>query len=284
MRSDQYRYSLRRLFRNIKAVRRAALPPDLERQIITTCFSTLFLARYGGTSKRANVCGLTIRYCSVESFLYLFHEIFIAQSYRFVTPNRAPYIIDCGANIGMASVYFKTLFPGAEVLAFEPDPEPFALLVENISENRFKGIVARNEALLQTEGAVDFFYSPESSGSLCSSTTPGRLPGPSKQVKAVRLSPFIDRMVDFLKMDIEGAEAQVLAELSNSGKLPLVGQMVIEYHHHIDECRDALSEVLLTLERAGFGYQLEASLRRPFASKQFQDVVIYAYNKNGPRG
>jgi hypothetical protein len=80
-------------------------------------------------------------------------------------------------------------------------------------------------------------------------------------------------------MDIEGAETEVLSELCAAGKLNLIKQAVVEYHHHIDKDADSLSTVLGMLETAGFGYQINAVLRRPFKAGWFQDVLIYAYQK-----
>ena len=85
--------------------------------------------------------------------------------------------------------------------------------------------------------------------------------------------------VDFLKIDIEGSELEVIEELSNAKKLRYVKQMVIEYHHHIARESDVFSRMLRLLEDAGFGYQIESFLGRPFAREQFQDIIVYVYRK-----
>jgi hypothetical protein len=56
--------------------------------------------------------------------------------------------------------------------------------------------------------------------------------------------------------------------------------MVIEYHRHIIKEDDVLSRMLKLLETAGFGYQIDSNLSRPLDQKQFQDILIYAYQKN----
>ena len=56
--------------------------------------------------------------------------------------------------------------------------------------------------------------------------------------------------------------------------------MVIEYHHHIIKEDDVMSRMLKLLETAGFGYQIDSNLSRPLDQKQFQDILIYAYQKN----
>lgn len=58
----------------------------------------------------------------------MFNKIFKRQIYNFQIDNPAPYIIDAGANIGLGVIYFKKLFPDAEIIAFEPDPNIFAVM------------------------------------------------------------------------------------------------------------------------------------------------------------
>src|SRR6476660_7477663 len=50
--------------------------------------------------------------------------------------------VDCGANIGMAVLFFKALHPAAEVLAFEADPLTFAHLTRTIESNQLTSVVA----------------------------------------------------------------------------------------------------------------------------------------------
>jgi citrate lyase alpha subunit len=79
----------------------------------------------------------------------------------------------------------------------------------------------------------------------------------------------------------ELVEQVVIEELERSGKLGLVEQMAIEYHHHVEEGEDLLGDLLATLERNGFGYQLEARFGPGAAAARgrFQNVLVYAYRK-----
>src|SRR5688572_6336531 len=52
------------------------------------------------------------------------------EEYRF--DGDPKFIVDAGANIGIASIYFATKFPNARVIAIEPEPENFTLLEKNI--------------------------------------------------------------------------------------------------------------------------------------------------------
>ena len=99
------------------------------------------------------------------------------------------------------------------------------------------------------------------------------------EVECRRLSGFVTNdEIDLLKIDVEGAEQEVLSDLATSGKLQLVKQMHIEYHHHIDLKVDALSRTLRLLEDEGFGYQLGANSSR-FLAPHFQDILIRCYRK-----
>ena len=76
----------------------------------------------------------------------------------------------------------------------------------------------------------------------------------------------------------------VLEDLFQEGKLSYIKNMAIEYHHHTVEDEDKLSKIFKLLEDAGFGYQIEGVLKRPFKDRRFQDILIYAYQKDGTSG
>jgi FkbM family methyltransferase len=226
---------------------------------------------------RAKIAGFDVRYVARWSFDFQREEIFRREQYRFETDAPAPFIVDCGANIGMATLYFKSLYPDATVLAFEPDPAAFACLQENAHQVSDVRVV--NAALAPRDGPVDFFYDETDPASLRMSIVRERMPKQSRTVEGVRLSRFLDREVDFLKRDVEAAELVVLRDLADTGRLSLVQQMLIEYHHHIPRTDDALSGLLSLLEDHGFGYQLEARLDRPLPRERTQDVRVYGYLK-----
>jgi FkbM family methyltransferase len=267
------------LLRAARELRRAQLPRSMKFRILWAYFRLLFL----GCPRRAfgttGIAGFKVSYPSLPSLRYLFREIFLRQEYQFTTATPKPFIIDCGANIGLAALYFKALYPAAELLAFEPDPDAFVCLSSNVAQNGLGGIALRNAALAGEDGEIVLYASSSGPGGLNVSVHKARSGGEPRRVTACKLSTFITRPVDLLKMDIEGAESEVLAELRSSGKLPLVSRIVLEYHHHISAASDALSGLLEILESSGFGYQLSGSLARPLRPGGFQDILIYAYRK-----
>jgi FkbM family methyltransferase len=260
-------------------VQRLEIEERLKSKIRETWLKVFFLNRYNSKNKTANIVGFDVRFLDYEALSYLYNEIFIDNSYYFAAENETPYIIDCGSNIGMSILYFKTLYPNSRILAFEPGEEAFFCLEENVRNNLLKSIKVHKAALSSKEGTLDFYYDEENLGSLCMSTKQERMPKQRRSVEASLLSKHIDEEVDFLKIDIEGAELEVIEELSSARKLRHVKQMAMEYHHHIVGESDAFSRTLRTLEDAGFGYQIESDLRRPLKREQFQDILVYAYRK-----
>jgi FkbM family methyltransferase len=263
-----------------RRVGRIKLGEDLKRKIRRTCLGTFYLKRCGLRNKPADIVGCRVRFCTFENLAHLFHEIFLNQQYHFICDKKNPFIVDCGSNIGMSLLYFKMLYPDSEILAFEPDAQAFACLEANVKDNRIPGVRLNRCAVSDQEGDIDFYYDQENPGSLLMSTLKERMPKARQVVKAVLLSKFIDRDVDFLKLDVEGAEDKVIKDLSGQGKLGRIKQMVIEYHHHLVKNADTFSSILKCLEEAGFGYQIQCDLARPLAGQQFQDILIYAYQKN----
>ena len=81
-----------------------------------------------------------VRYLDPAGFWQAYHEIFMRQVYFFRSDSDSPVIVDCGANLGLATLYFRTLYPRSVVEAFEPDPVTFKILEENIAHNAATGL------------------------------------------------------------------------------------------------------------------------------------------------
>jgi FkbM family methyltransferase len=189
------------------------------------------------------------RFIDSASFIFMYDEIFKKKIYAFSCTEPKPYIIDCGANIGLSILYFKSLFPEANIVAFEPDPKVYQVLQENIA--RLSDVVLRERALWSEETSMEFFSEGADGGSLNEgSASVGKV-----EILTERLSTYITGKVDFLKIDIEGAELTVLAECES--KLHLVQNMFIEYHSFV-ESKQELAALLSILERNGFRYHVNS--------------------------
>ena len=151
-----------------------------------------------------------------------YKDEFIRRVYDFVASRPRPLIVDAGSNVGMSVLCQKLRHPDARIVAVEPDPEIFRLLERNVRENGLHDVRLINAALAAAPGTQAFRADGRAGG---------RLTGDGGAHVEVRtLSGLLDEPVDFLKMNIEGAELDVLTEASRTGALGRVEQMVIEYH------------------------------------------------------
>lgn len=269
-------------------------PGRLVRSSLQFADSTRLLCESKGPNKLsrwANFCRLSLRpsrhvldfdvqYLSAHSLRYLYREIFVNEEYLFPCKTESPVIFDCGANIGMATLFFKWLFPRSRVTAFEPDPATFQVLQQNISGNHLAEVSAHNVALWSEDGAVPFYVPDDQAGSLLMSTVRARNQGKQIMVPSEKLSDYIDEPVDFLKLDVEGAEYQVISDLVQSGKIKKVQQMVVEYHHNISTETSRLGVFLSMLENSGFSYQIDSRISPIAQHNRFQDVLLYAYRQD----
>jgi FkbM family methyltransferase len=119
----------------------------------------------------------------------------------------------------------KNLYPNAKIVAFEPDPNIFSILKDNISSFAYNDVEINNWGLWNTDKIMNF-YSEGADG--------GRIEFQNEQdektisVKLKSLKPYLNKKVDFLKIDIEGAEDVVLEDIKN--ELDNVDRIFIEYH------------------------------------------------------
>jgi len=227
----------------------------------------------------ATVLGWKVHFIKHKTLRYLFEEVFHQHQYYFVSDSARPRILDCGANIGVSILYFKSMYPDARIDGFEPFEPAFRALQANIAANDLRDVKVHQVALSPERGKIDLFYNPDHLGSLSMSTRQERITGAAQLVDTAPLSDYVDGPVDLLKIDIEGAEVPVLKELAASGKLPMIRQMIVEYHHHVRADEDKLAELLQLLESNGFGYRLSGRYNPRAPRDRFQDLLIHAYRK-----
>lgn len=264
---------------DLQRIARLPLGPEWRRALCWTQLNTFIFGRLDRKQHRAEVAGFQVHYLEEATLRLLFREIFLGMEYLFPTQNPAPLIVDCGSNIGLALLFFKRLYPGARILAFEPNSGAFECLRQNVQSNHLQDIELVPKAVCDHDGEIDFYYDAMHPGSLTMSTIAGRSQDHCT-VSATKLSHYINAVVDFLKLDVEGAELSVLQELRSENKLRFVQQMAVEYHHHLVPSQDTFSELLQMLEDEGFGYEIEADLQRPFRAGRFQDILVYAYQRD----
>jgi FkbM family methyltransferase len=210
-----------------------------------------------------SLVGRPLRLVDGPSAVSAYKAIFRDEIYRFKTDRADPFIIDCGANVGLSVAYFKRVYPSARVLAFEPDPNIFQCLKDNCAA--YTNVELRNEAVSAQRGSLSFVAQGADGGHLTEEGTcaDGRM----ITVAAARLWDYLTAPVDMLKMDIEGAEVEVLVDCAD--RLPCVKNLFVEYHSFLHQ-EQRLDELLHTLRVAGFRVHIQPELvsARPFLSRQ----------------
>ncbi len=205
------------------------------------------------TPMQAKLMGRTVHVHDNASYNLCLQELFEEEMYKFKAKNNKPYIIDCGANLGMSVLYFKQLYPEAEVLAFEADDEIFKYLEKNVASFDLKDVTLVNKAVWDKEETLSFLAEGGAGGRV------GDEGGNHvyKKVPAIRLREFLySRKVDFLKIDIEGAEYRVLKDCADLIKD--IDNLFIEYHSMPNEPQ-TLHEILQMVADAGFRYQIKGA-------------------------
>ncbi len=213
-----------------------------------------------------------------EQFDRIWRDVVVGREYEMGDLGPAPVIVDAGAHIGVASAWFARRYPGALVLAFEPNPATFALLAANIRQNGLRRVAAFNAAVAPVAGATPLWTLPGDSwgdATVRHSWHDGQ-PVRRLDAAAVTLSSLLVGPVDLLKLDVEGVEAAVLAEAAP--RLDRVRRLVLEFHGSAGNPANRLEEVLHTLGEAGFRTRLEqdgnvVSLRRVRRDDPFWLIV-----------
>lgn len=165
------------------------------------------------------------------------HEARCRRVLREMQPGPGDIALDCGANVGDMAVVLARR--GATVHAFEPNPHAFAVLRQRFAGNpnvhchqAAVGVKAGRQALYLHENSLqDEVY--WSNGSSLLAEKPNVSSERSVDVQVVDLVAFLrdlGRPVKVLKMDIEGAEVEVLNHMIDSDALKLAQNILVEMH------------------------------------------------------
>lgn len=204
-----------------------------------------------------------IYFNSVPEFLHGVNEIFVDHIYHFDAHNDRPVILDCGGHIGLSAIYFKRQHPNAQVTVFEPDARNFEFLKNNLASQGYLDVVLRNEAIWIENTTLTF----SSEASMSSKIATDKIIG-GVEVKAVRLKDRLTTEIDLLKLDIEGAEYEVLKDIKD--KLYLLRNIFIEYHGLFAQ-QDELMQILQWVTEAGFIFYIKEAHNvypQPFSRQQ----------------
>jgi FkbM family methyltransferase len=162
--------------------------------------------------------------------LFVFYEVLAFNAYH-IAPSLLPadnvrVVVDCGANIGITSLFLAARYPRATILSIEPHPENFALLKTNVAEVPrilpicacVIGVSQSTVALTTDQAAWGNRIATDGLGVLV----------PAITIEELCSQHGIEK-IDLLKLDIEGAEEQVL---ENGTFLARTDYIIVELHGH----------------------------------------------------
>lgn len=179
----------------------------------------------------------------------LVEELIVGHAYSVWAPStEAPLIVDAGANIGMATLYFKRLFPRARVISIEPNPISLECLQKNAAALDGVEVVA---AALSADGRPLWL-----SGEHAMATVDTQQGSGAVAVESRRLQSLVpaEETIDILKLDVEGAELEVLQD-AGVDLLKRVDQLLAEIHLYYGR-PDPLPPILSLLAEAGHRYRI----------------------------
>lgn len=196
--------------------------------------SLLFFELKWGNQRNINIQGIPFKFSLRKDTTdyETFYQAIVHNQYLFNYPVKAKTIIDGGANVGLASIAFKSIFPEATIIAIEPDKENFEQLNKNLQpyskiNTLNKGIWNKKSIVRVTDkyqvgkwGMVTEEIKTETEGSVQTVT-----------IDEILKLYNIDE-IDILKLDIETAEREVFSSGYESW-LPKVKIIVIELHDSI---------------------------------------------------
>lgn len=191
-----------------------------------------------------------------SSDILVFDQVFILQEYSIVREllsqlgTKEINIIDAGANIGLTTLYLLEYLPQSNVALIEPDRQNLKILINNLSKNQdlIKYSLFPN-ALSSKLGkqfkTVRSFRDANDWAVTTVEATDG-------EVFSITVDEIISskkwQIIDLLKIDIEGAEAELFSDPQNLKFLEKVKILAIEIHDEFN-CRQLIED---TLKSFGF--------------------------------
>ena len=168
-----------------------------------------------------------------------FEQVFLRGDYaiRGLPVENSSVIIDCGANCGMAAVFFANKYPGTRLFAIEPEFSNFEVLKKNVQN--YPNITAIHAAIWNRNCKIQVVDAGNGNwGFSTRELLDGQYPNKNEFADAVSLDFLLEKFniekIDLLKIDIEGAEKELFQ--NNYEKwLPATKVMIIELHDHFKE-------------------------------------------------
>lgn len=206
----------------------------------------------------------TLKNISRFDAIYQIHEVIIPQSYRFKKGGKKAYIIDGGGNCGMSLLYFKWLFPDSYVEVFEPNPVLASSVASSVEHNKWDNVRVHNKALTGDDSHSAKLRIP--CGNMMGSSISSSFEQTSSESQYVEvetepLAPYLETPVDYLKLDIEGAETGVINQIAD--RISHIKSGYIEYHYRANsDGKNRLSKLLSVLDEKNIRYRIVPPFER----------------------
>jgi FkbM family methyltransferase len=215
--------------------------------------------------------GFTLHHGSGDEPLLLLYEIFVEGCYARDQISDG-VIVDLGANIGAATLSWTSRSADVTVHAYEPNPATNKTLRQNIERNNLGGqVIVYDEAVGGQTGEIQLWTDVPSLLATSYGASPPAANGTAIKVPMIALSEVLRRtgnsQISLLKMDTEGAEADIL-EGASTLDLQSIKRIVLEYHDNL--CPDAFQRCKRILDGAGF--------RTESAPINAQQGLLYAWH------
>lgn len=165
--------------------------------------------------------------------VHIFYQIFIQEDLFLNYEEDISTILDCGANIGLSTLYYQRRFNNPTIIAIEPENENYKLLVKNTQ--KYLNISALKSGVFDTDCDLNVIDIGEGEASY--RLMPKPVEGKIIQTILCRsinslMKEFRISKIDILKMDIEGCEKECLLS-PDIGWLNKTKYFLLEIHERI---------------------------------------------------
>ena len=184
-------------------------------------------------------------------------ELWMLDLFKRIKPTDTDVLIDVGAHTGQTLLKWKSVNEEAHYYGFEPMTKCIEYLEDLIEINQFKNSTLVNKALYDKEGKQTlFFHKKDDSDRTASLVKTHRKERDSEIVETTTFAKFLDnqilsaKSIKAIKIDVEGAELEVLNELSQLliDNKPIVIIEILAYSPKVDKDRlKQTSEFIKTL-------------------------------------
>ena len=174
-------------------------------------------------------------------------------------------ILDIGGNIGMTSMYFSKF--AKRVITLEPSMEHFNILLQNLQFNRIENVTPVMKALFIDNSQLNFYHNDNRTCYSLHTAVDNK--SKPERVQCVKIDDLLKEYeietVDFMKIDVEGSETEILSSDSFKSVADKFKVIMGEYHdwsgRHPNQIKDAL-------ELNGFNFEWLKSEAHLFVARR----------------